>query len=70
LRQALFQVTSIGTTTGFATADYERWHPLAQVVLLALMYLGGNASSTAGGFKSFRVVLLLRVVNRASALVS
>ena len=69
LRQALFQVVSIGTTTGFVTADYELWHPFAQLCLLALMYFGGNTSSTAGGFKSFRVVLLLRVVGRAMAMV-
>jgi trk system potassium uptake protein TrkH len=69
LRQALFQITSIGTTTGFATADYELWHPFAQLTLLALMYFGGNTSSTAGGFKSFRVVLLVRVVHRAMALI-
>jgi trk system potassium uptake protein TrkH len=69
LRQALFQVVSIGTTTGFVTADYERWHPFAQLCLLALMYFGGNTSSTAGGFKSFRVVLLLRVVGRAMAMI-
>jgi trk system potassium uptake protein TrkH len=67
LRQALFQVTSIGTTTGFATADYEMWHPFAQLALLSLMYFGGNTSSTAGGFKSFRMVLLLKVVGRAMA---
>jgi trk system potassium uptake protein TrkH len=65
LRDALFQATSIGTTTGFATADYERWHPFAQIVLLALMYFGGNTGSTAGGFKSFRIVLLLKVIRRA-----
>jgi len=68
IREAAFQVTSIGTTTGFVTADYEKWHPFAQLTLLALMYLGGNTSSTAGGFKSFRVVLMLRVVARATVL--
>lgn len=70
LRQGLFQVVSIGTTTGFATADYELWHPFAQISLLALMYFGGNTSSTAGGFKSFRMVLLIRVVDRAMALIA
>jgi trk system potassium uptake protein TrkH len=69
IRQALFQVTSIGTTTGFATADFELWHPFAQLTLLALMYFGGNTSSTAGGFKSFRMVLLIRVVNRAMRMI-
>jgi trk system potassium uptake protein TrkH len=67
LRQSLFQVASIGTTTGFATADYETWYPFAQLALLSLMYFGGNTSSTAGGFKSFRMVLLLKVVGRAMA---
>jgi len=66
LRQALFQVTSIGTTTGFVTADYEQWPPFAQMGLLMMMYFGGNTSSTAGGFKSFRMVLLFRVVSRAA----
>jgi trk system potassium uptake protein TrkH len=68
LRQALFQVTSIGTTTGFATADYEAWPPFAQLCLLALMYLGGNTGSTAGGFKSFRMLVLLAVIGRAAVL--
>jgi trk system potassium uptake protein TrkH len=68
LRQALFQVTSIGTTTGFATADYKLWPPFAQLCLLALMYLGGNTGSTAGGFKSFRMLVLLAVIGRAAVL--
>ncbi len=60
LRDALFQVTSIATTTGFVTADYERWAPSAQLVLLGLMFMGGMAGSTAGGMKAMRVRLLLR----------
>jgi trk system potassium uptake protein TrkH len=68
LRQALFQVTSIGTTAGFATADYELWPQFAHMALLALMYFGGSTGSTAGGLKTFRIVLLLRVVGRAMAL--
>jgi trk system potassium uptake protein TrkH len=69
LRQAAFQVVSIGTTTGFATADYEIWHPFAQMTLLALMYFGGNTGSTAGGFKSFRMLLLLRLIGRTMKLI-
>ncbi len=64
LRAALFQVTSIATTTGFATADYEAWGPLPQLVLLALMFAGGCTGSSAGGLKIARLVLLLKVVGR------
>jgi len=63
-RSSLFQVTSIVTTTGFVTDDYEKWKPLPQILLLALMYVGGCTGSSAGGIKISRVVLLLRVVMR------
>ncbi|MGC8759307.1 MAG: TrkH family potassium uptake protein [Bryobacteraceae bacterium] len=64
LRAALFQVVSIGTTTGFATVDYEKWHPLPHAILLALMFVGGCTGSTAGGWKVARVVLLGKIVRR------
>lgn len=64
LRAALFQVTSIVTTTGFATEDFELWHPLAQTLLLTMMFVGGCTGSTAGGLKVSRIVLLSHVVNR------
>jgi trk system potassium uptake protein TrkH len=64
LRSALFQVTSIVTTTGFVTQDYEGWRPLPQLILLALMFSGGCTGSTAGGLKVSRMVLLLKVVMR------
>lgn len=64
LRDALFQVTSIVTTTGFVTNDFEKWSSLAQFMLLALMFAGGCTGSTAGGFKVSRVLLLLKVVGR------
>jgi trk system potassium uptake protein TrkH len=63
-RSSLFQVTSIVTTTGFVTEDYEKWKPLPQILLLALMYVGGCTGSSAGGIKISRVVLLLKVVAR------
>jgi trk system potassium uptake protein TrkH len=63
-RNALFQVASITTTTGFVTDDFEVWHPLPQLMLLALMFVGGCTGSTAGGMKTSRVVLLARVVDR------
>jgi trk system potassium uptake protein TrkH len=59
-RQALFQVVSIMTTTGFASADYNLWGNHAGMILFFLMFLGGCAGSTAGGIKVGRVVLLYK----------
>lgn len=57
LRQAGFQVVSIMTTTGFASADFNQWPPLATGVLVLLMFIGGSAGSTAGGIKVLRHVV-------------
>ncbi len=61
-RQAAFQVVSIMTATGFSSANFGIWSFFAQFLLLSLMFAGGCTGSTAGGLKSARVVLLLRVV--------
>jgi Trk-type K+ transport systems, membrane components len=53
-RFATFQVVSIITTTGFATADYELWPMGTQAIILLLMLLGGCAGSTSGGIKLIR----------------
>jgi trk system potassium uptake protein TrkH len=63
-RAALFQVASIGSTTGFATADYEKWAPITHAILFALMFIGGCTGSTAGGWKVSRVLLMGRLVYR------
>ncbi|MFA5515436.1 MAG: TrkH family potassium uptake protein [Desulfuromonadales bacterium] len=60
LRYSAFQVVSILTTTGFATADYEGWPTLAQYLLVFLMFVGGCAGSTAGGIKIARLLLLFK----------
>ncbi|MGE4298570.1 MAG: TrkH family potassium uptake protein [Desulfovibrionaceae bacterium] len=60
LRYASFQVVSICTTTGFATADYELWPVLTQAILVFLMFLGGSAGSTGGGIKCLRIQLLMK----------
>lgn len=60
IRTSLFQVVSITTTTGFATADYELWAPAAVFVLVMLMFVGGCAGSTGGGMKNVRLLLLTR----------
>jgi len=59
-RDSLFQVVSILTTTGFATADYTKWAPFIYVIIFVLMFLGGSAGSTGGGMKIVRVVLIIK----------
>ena len=59
-RDALFQVLSILTTTGFATADYMLWPPFVIVMIFLIMFIGGSAGSTGGGPKIIRVILLLK----------
>ncbi len=60
IREAVFTVVSIGSTTGFVTADYQTWIPLLQFILLVLMFVGGCAGSTAGAMKCVRVQVLLK----------
>ena len=63
-RYAVFQVISILTTTGFATNDFNFWSDSGNAVLLALMFIGGCAGSTAGGIKVVRVLLMLKYARR------
>ncbi len=62
LRTSVFQISSIMTTTGFATADFNLWNSAAKAVLVVLMFIGACAGSTAGGLKISRVVILLKKV--------
>ncbi|MBQ6421348.1 MAG: TrkH family potassium uptake protein [Clostridia bacterium] len=64
LRHAAFQVSSIMTTTGFVTTDYDRWPQLSKTVLLLLMFIGACAGSTAGGLKVSRVIILGKTIHR------
>lgn len=64
LRDAAFQVSSIITTTGFTTADFDKWPELSKTILLALMFIGACAGSTGGGIKVSRVVILAKTVKR------
>lgn len=64
LRAALFQVSSVMTTTGFATADFGRWPVFSQIILFILMFVGGCAGSTGGAIKHVRVLILLRSASR------
>jgi trk system potassium uptake protein len=64
VRQAVFQTVSMMTTTGLASADFNLWGLLAAVVLVALMFFGGSAGSTAGSVKVLRHLLLGRILRR------
>ncbi len=59
-RHSLFQVVSIITTTGFVTADYTAWSPLILLLFFGMMFLGGSAGSTSGGFKIMRHLLIIK----------
>ncbi len=61
---SLFQVVSILTTTGFATADFDTWPNLSRLLLVGLMFIGGCAGSTAGGLKIMRMVIGLKAAFR------
>jgi len=60
VRYASFQVSSIATTTGYGTYDFEKWPPLSQFLLVILMFFGGCAGSTGGGLKQVRFLLLIK----------
>ncbi len=59
-RYGAFQLVSILTTTGYATADYEQWPAMSQLILLLCMFLGGSAGSTAGGMKCLRIMVCFK----------
>ena len=63
-RHAFFQVSSIMTTTGYATTDFDLWPAFSKMILLALMITGGCAGSTCGGMKLARVLLLFKNLRR------
>ncbi|MCG6899431.1 MAG: TrkH family potassium uptake protein [Gammaproteobacteria bacterium] len=64
LYAGLFQAVSIGTTTGFTTADYFQWPGFLPVMLLFVSFIGGCAGSTGGGMKVIRFLLLLKQGHR------
>ncbi len=64
IRNAAFQGVAIMTTTGFATADFSTWGPLAATTIVLLMFVGASAGSTGGSIKVIRHLLLFRIVKR------
>jgi len=63
-RAAYFQVASIITATGYATADYMKWPPAAIIIIVLLMFIGGSAGSTSGGIKVIRHVIFFKTFGR------
>ena len=64
IRTSSFQVATIISTTGYATANFNTWPSLSKAILMMLMIVGGCAGSTAGGLKNARIVMLVKTVHR------
>lgn len=64
LRYSAFNVVSIISTTGYATADFDKWPELSKMILVTLMFVGGCAGSTGGSMKVARVMILFKSVKR------
>lgn len=64
IRHAFFQVSSIMTTTGFSTTDFDLWPAFSKAILLCLMLIGACAGSTGGGVKVIRLVIMAKVLHR------
>ena len=64
LRASFFQVSSIMTTTGFTTTNFNYWPSFSKIFLLLLMFVGGCAGSTAGGLKVARLIVLFKSAKR------
>ena len=60
LRESIFQIVSVITTTGFVTSDYTQWSPLITLIFFGLMFLGGSSGSTSGGIKVVRHMLMIK----------
>ncbi|MCR5105366.1 MAG: TrkH family potassium uptake protein [Eubacterium sp.] len=64
LQQSFFQVASIMTTTGYATADFNKWSSMSKTIMVAIMFVGACAGSTGGGMKVSRWILYFKQIKR------
>lgn len=64
IRHSAFQVSSIMTTTGFATANFDTWPQFSKTILLLLMFVGACAGSTGGGIKVSRIIILFKSIGK------
>ena len=67
IRDSFFQVSSIITTTGYATVDFNKWPTFSKTILFLLMFVGGSAGSTVGGIKVIRILVLIKLIKREFA---
>ena len=63
-KHSLFNFSSVISTTGFATADFDMWPSFARTVLVLAMFMGACAGSTGGGIKVSRIVIMFKVMCR------
>lgn len=63
-RDSYFQASSVMTTTGYSTVDFDLWSYFNKAILLTLMIIGGSAGSTAGGMKVIRILVLFKMIKR------
>jgi trk system potassium uptake protein TrkH len=64
VRDSIFTATSIMTTTGFCTADFDQWPNASRLLLVVMMFVGGCAGSTGGGMKVVRVFIMFKKMVR------
>lgn len=64
ITDAFFQVVTIITTTGFASANFVKWPALCQMILVLLMITGASSSSTSGGIKIVRIITIFKLIKR------
>jgi trk system potassium uptake protein TrkH len=62
LRHSFFQTISLGTCTGYTTTNFDLWPSFSKILLIALMFVGGSAGSTAGGIKQIRIIIIIKFV--------
>jgi trk system potassium uptake protein TrkH len=63
-RYASFQVSSIISTTGFTTTNFETWPTFSKMILIMLMFFGACAGSTGGGMKTSRIIIIFKSITR------
>ena len=68
LRHSAFQVSSINTTTGFSTVDFDKFPELSKMILVILMFIGACAGSTGGGIKVSRILIYLKSIKKEISL--
>lgn len=61
-RHSAFNVSSVLTTTGFSSADYDTWPELSKTILMMLMFIGACAGSTGGGIKVSRIIIMFKTI--------